>query len=52
VSITVPSGDDPSVIWYIERARAINGMSLLTWYALMTLALQRPRSLKMAMDFR
>jgi hypothetical protein len=32
-SITVPSGDDWGIIWYIERARAINGASLLMWYA-------------------
>ena len=37
----VPSGVEFGVILYIERACAISGTSLLTWYALMMLVPQR-----------
>jgi hypothetical protein len=51
-SITIPSSDGWGVIRYIGRACAINGVSLLTWYAPMMLTPWRPHSFRMVVAFR
>jgi hypothetical protein len=51
-SITIPSSDGWGVIRYIGRACAINGVSLLTWYAPMTLTPWRLHSFRMVVAFR